>query len=206
MELNTYTEIFKALEERKINAAVMNRIFGDTNKYKYNLKETPIIFSPIEEKFAFSKQSIVAKKNAPVIDEYVKKMKMNPKSVLYTSVDEYLKHAPAKFVIPIWVFCIIYMATAAFLVLLVNFFILKKLVKRRTEELRKKNEGLHNINEELSVSNEEINAMNEELENAYKTLEVANFRFQSVSTLLSQLDVVNVRGEDFSDQVLDKTL
>ncbi len=206
VEFNTYSDIFKALKERKINAGVVDRIFGDANKFKYDLKETPIIFSPIEERFAFSKESLIAKIVAPIIDKYVKKMKMNPKSVLYTSIDKYLGYAPSRFVIPKWVFYLIYISIAAFLVLIANIFVLRKLVKKRTEELRKKNKELHVTNEELNASNEEINAMNEELEKAYTTLEAANTRFQSVSALLSQLDMVDVRGEEFFNQVLDKTL
>lgn len=206
VEFNTYSDIFKALKKRKIDAGVVDRIFGGTNKFKYDLKETPIIFSPVEERFAFSKQSVVAKIVAPIIDNYLKEMKANPKSVLYTSIDKYLEYAPPKFIVPEWVFYIIYMSIATFLVLLANIFVLRKLVKKRTEELRKKNKQLHITNEELNASNEEINAMNEELENAYTTLEAANARFQSVSALLSQLDMVDVRGGEFLNQVLDKTL
>ncbi len=206
VKFNTYSAIFEALKKRKIAAGVVDRIFGDSNKFKYDLKETPIIFSPIEEKFAFSKESAVAKIVAPTIDKYVLNMKSDPKSILNLSIERYLEHVPTGFRMPKWVIYLIFASIAAFLVLLANIIILRRLVKKRTEELSEKNKQLRVSNEELTASNEEINTMNEELENAYTNLEAANARFQNVSALLSQLDMVNVGEEKFLNQVLDKTL
>ncbi len=206
VKFDTYFDVFKALKNGEIDAGVVSRIFGDTNKLKYDLKETPIVFSPIEEGFAFTKKSTTARIVEPVVGSYLKKMKANPKSILYTSIDKYLGYAPSKFKMPKWAFYIIYILAVAFLILMANVFFLRKMVKKKTEELKGKNEQLLLTNEEINASNEEIKAMNEELENAYTILEETNARFQNVSVLISQLDMVNVKENEFFAEVLDKTL
>lgn len=203
---NTYSDIFKALSEKKIDAGVANRIFGDTHKFKYNLKETPIVFSPIEVRAAFSKMSVVAKIVEPIVDDYLKKMKVNKNSILNTSIDKYLLHPPRKTVFPKWIFYVAIGSIIVFLILLVNIFILRKMIKKATDELKRKNAKLTESYEELSASDEEIRAMNEELENAYNNLEKLTSRFQAVMILLSQMDMIKIGEEEFLNQLLDRAL
>ena len=206
IEFNNYSDIFKAVEEKKIDAGVVNRIFGSVNASKYDLEETPIVFSPIEEKVAFSKRSVVAKIVEPVVDRYIKEMKTDENSVLNTSIDKYLNPIEKKSFIPKWIFYVTVGAILAFLILLTNIHILKKLVKKEAGEIEKKSEKLEKSNEDLMASNEEIRAMNEELESAYNNLQMLSSRFQTMSVLLSQLDVLTVKEEEFLNQVLDRAL
>ncbi len=206
VEFNSYSKIFKALEEKKIDAGVVSRFFGATNAFKYNLQGTPIMFSIVEEKVAFSKQSPITKIIAPVVDKYIKQMKENENSILNTSIDKYLNLPNRKSFIPEWVFYAFWIAILIFLILVANIIILKKLVRKKANEIEKKNEKLRKSNEELTISNEEIRAMNEELESAYSNLEMLTSRFQTMSVLLSQLDMCTVKEEEFLNQVLDRAL
>ncbi len=206
VEFNTYPDIFKALQKRKIDAGVTNWLFGNSNKFKYNVVETPIVFSPVEEKIAFSKDDPIAKAIRPIIDGYIKRLKENPNSVLNTSLNEYLKKNPSRFTFPKWLVYLGVFVSIGFLALVINVIILKKLLKIKTVQLEKNNSELMEKNEELLASNEEIRAMNEELNEAYENLQKLNNRFQTISVLLSQFDMTNVKTEDFLNQVLSKSL
>lgn len=206
VEFSSYSDIFKAIEERKIDAGVVNRFFGSVNASKYDLEEAPIVFSPIEEKVAFSKQSAITSTIEPVLDKYIKQMKVNENSALNTSVGKYLSQTSGKFTFPKWVFYALFGAIIAFLILLANIIILRKLVKKETGEIEKKSKKLRESNEELMASNEEIRAMNEELENAYIKLGKLTSRFRSMVVLLSQLDALKVKEKEFLGQMLDMAL
>ncbi|WP_456399410.1 HD domain-containing phosphohydrolase [Mesoaciditoga sp.] len=206
VEFNSYSDIFKAIKDKTIDAGVVNRFFGVENASKYGLQSTSMIFYLIEEKAAFSKQSHVAKIIAPVVDRYIRQMKGNDNSVLNESISKYLNVPFAKPFIPKWVFYVFGVGILVFAVLIVNVIILRKLVKKEASELERKNEKLNETIEELTTSNEEIKAINEELEHTYSELEKLNKRFQSMIVPLSQLDMVKVEENEFLNKMLDNAL
>lgn len=57
VELDNYTEVFKAIEEKTVDAGIANRNFGNKNAKYFLIKKTPIIFQPINMKFAFPQYS-----------------------------------------------------------------------------------------------------------------------------------------------------
>ncbi len=206
VEFNSYSDIFKAIKAKEIDAGVVNRFFGVENASKYGLQSTSMIFYLIEEKAAFSKQSHVAKIVAPIVDRYIKQMKENDNSVLNESISKYLHVPSASSFIPRWVLYVFGAGILVFVVLIVNVIILRKLVKKGASELKRKNERLNETIEELTASNEEIKAINEELEHTYSELEKLNKRFQSVIVPLSQLDMVKVEENEFLNRMLDNAL
>jgi len=66
-QTDNYTEVFKAIEENRADAGITNRNFGNKNAKNFEVKKTPIIFQPINIKFAFPKEGeqtpLLEKKN-----------------------------------------------------------------------------------------------------------------------------------------------
>ena len=57
LELDNYKEVFKAVEENRVDAGITNRDFGNENAKNFKVKKTPIIFQLVNMKFAFPKDA-----------------------------------------------------------------------------------------------------------------------------------------------------
>ena len=82
---DNYDEVVKSFLNGKSDAGIIPRLFLNfDDKYINSLRNTEIIFSPIELKFA---TSINSKKHLlQKIDFYLTRMKRNPKSIYYKSI------------------------------------------------------------------------------------------------------------------------
>jgi len=69
---------------------VVSRLFGTLNAKKYRVKETTIIFSPVELRFAAPKNSSKSIELLSTIDKHLSKMKTNDGSAYYQIIDKYL--------------------------------------------------------------------------------------------------------------------
>ncbi|HOJ62793.1 MAG TPA: transporter substrate-binding domain-containing protein [Spirochaetota bacterium] len=91
-----YEKCFELLENNKVDACVVNRLFGLENEEKFNIKRTSIIFNPTHIKYAFSKSSEKAEYLIKAIDENINKFRMDKNSILYKAFDKYIKGAIKK--------------------------------------------------------------------------------------------------------------
>ena len=57
IESDGYDTVFELIAANRVEAGVVNRLFGIQNKSNYLVKETPIMFNPIEVRFAAPKKS-----------------------------------------------------------------------------------------------------------------------------------------------------
>lgn len=165
IEFYSYEGIFKALSEKKIDAGVVNRTFGLFNFEKYNVVPTDIVFSPIKVLIMFRKGYRDKEKIIRVIDEYLKALKENKNSLYYEIINKYLFVEKVENV-PWWVKIAIILSVIVVLALMLNSYILRKMVEKRTKELKK-------LNMILSVKNEELESLyihNEQLQNSLKLL------------------------------------
>jgi len=55
IEVDSNHSVLRLLDEKKVDAGVVNRVFGDTAAGKYNINKTSIIFNPIEIRYAMPK-------------------------------------------------------------------------------------------------------------------------------------------------------
>jgi len=98
IEVDSYKDVLTCLSNRKADAGVVNRIFGTLFARLYGVKETSIIFNPSHIKFAFPKQSPIAKKVINRIDEHLSKMKDNPDSIYNKAMYVYLSGLPRELI------------------------------------------------------------------------------------------------------------
>ena len=89
-EKDRYEEVFKAIENGTVDAGLVNRLFGIQNKQDFAVKRSPMIFSPIELKYAFPKNGTQSSYLAERIDFYLTFLKRNEDSLYYRSIDQHL--------------------------------------------------------------------------------------------------------------------
>ena len=53
--MDSYTEVFEAINNHEVDAGVANKDFGDQNESKYNIERTSVILAPTSLRFAFTK-------------------------------------------------------------------------------------------------------------------------------------------------------
>lgn len=90
LPLEDYTAAFRAVAERKADAAVVNRLFGLAQEDEWNLRRTSVIFNPIELKFAFNRDSPKTPELAAMFDKGLRALKADPRSVFYSAMEEYI--------------------------------------------------------------------------------------------------------------------
>ncbi len=88
IETDEYDTIFEMLEANYVNIGVVNRLFGNDKKSEYRVQDTPIIFNPIEMRFAAPKRKNEALLNT--IDVYLTAAKADQNSAYYQAINRWL--------------------------------------------------------------------------------------------------------------------
>jgi signal transduction histidine kinase/CheY-like chemotaxis protein len=184
-EMNSYIEVFEALDKGEVFAGVTNKDFGSRFENDYRVERTPIIFQPAGLYFAFSRKSEITSELIRKVDETVISLKDDKNSIYYKSLDKYLGGDREVSRFPLW--AQITIAIILFLVLISVFFIwiLKYEVNQKTYELRlfiiklkKAEENLTKYRDQLEILVEkrtaELNEVNNELLKANLSLEEAS--------------------------------
>jgi len=134
-----YVDAVRAVEDGGAEAAVTNRLIGRVLERAHKVARTPILFKPIELRFALPKG-----KNADLgaaIDRQLRAMKAEPHSAYYQALDHWLGGV-ARPAFPRWAWWALGV-TLGLLVISVAFgVLLAKMVRRRTEVLHLANEEL----------------------------------------------------------------
>ncbi len=139
IELNSYTEVFEALQSNEADAGITNNFFGDLNEQNYDISRTSIIFQPSNIQFAFSKDGELTPYFIDRIDANIKSLKADSGSEYYQALDKYLgQKLTTSFVqvIPPWVITLIVVFMGLILFLLFVSLTSKALANRQTAELR----------------------------------------------------------------------
>ena len=150
LELDNYTEVFKAIEENRADAGITNRNFGNKNAKKFQVKKTPILFQPISMKFAFPKNAESTPYLAGRINYHIKQLKQDENSIYYRLLKKYFEAEIAEKtveVFPRWLSAVLKSGAALFVFFILVIIASRIQVKRKTNEIRTKSEALQ-ISEE----------------------------------------------------------
>ncbi len=102
LELDDYNQVFKAIEEGRCDAGIANRDFANPWAGRSRVRMTPIIFQPINTKFAFSKGSPKTAYLVQGINDRVEALRRDGDSIYYRLHNtKYLETPVAERTIPV---------------------------------------------------------------------------------------------------------
>jgi len=136
IEADEYEIVFEMLQANFVDVGVVNRLYGNRNQHEYSVKQTPVIFNPIEMRFGATKgknQDILTK-----IDSYMLSYSADRHSIHYQLINRWLA-GDTKKAIPWWVFYLFIAVVGATIFFFGASLIFRRQVLRRTEELSNTN-------------------------------------------------------------------
>ena len=135
-----YKEVFEAVKTGEADAGIVSRIYGNLYARNYGLKNTPIIFSPVELRFAGAKGR---EEYLEKIDHHLAILKEDESSMYYRLIGKWTETTRTE--IPYWVK---YLALATILLgFLLGFreIYLKRELRKREHEIIRVNQLLGKI-------------------------------------------------------------
>jgi len=139
MPMSSYAAVLEALSRGEADAGIVNRLFSAAHAADYRVHPTPILFSPVEVRYAASQGA--APDLIPALDRHLAAMKRDPESVYYRSLDLWLDR-PADPEIPAWILWGLGLAVGMVLLFIGINLLLQRQVRERTRALLDNNERL----------------------------------------------------------------
>ncbi len=139
IEAYEYDAILELVDRKRVDAGVVNRLFGLEFERQYNVNRSSVIFSPTEVHFAVPKKK--HRKLIETIDNYVMNLKSDKRSIYHQSLDKWTP-ADAKWELPKWLIGILAVGGGLLLLFFTTGLILRAQVKAKTAELSVANKEL----------------------------------------------------------------
>ncbi|MDX8392812.1 MAG: transporter substrate-binding domain-containing protein [Mariprofundaceae bacterium] len=164
VEMDDYQQVFKAIEERTVDAGITNRDYGNRNAKAFAVRKTAIMFQPIGMRFAFSKASALTPQLVKSINKDMAVLQLDSDSLYYRLLKDYFETPIAVREvrsIPEWM----WNALAMLLITLLFFgalILLSRLqVKRKTAELQESKKQLKAEVAKLNESQKRSNILSQ---------------------------------------------
>ena len=138
-QVDNYEAVFRMIHEKKIDAGIVNRVYGYAQEDQYDVIRSPVVFSPASLRFAVKKG--VNRDVITAIDRQLAFMKVEKASVYHQSLKRWLGET-TKLSLPQWIGWSLGVAAAGIFLLFVMSILLKHQINRKTEHLRLANAQL----------------------------------------------------------------
>ena len=171
LERDSYEEVMTATESGVADAGVVNRLWGQLHRRDYQLRASPVVFNPIEIRFA------APAGGAPLlsaIDRHLTRFKLDPDSPYNGALDQWLARKPEQRPVPSWLWWALGSAGALLLAFLGTNLLLRHRVRARTTDLDAANQRLRaevderlRREQELLRSEERIRQITESIEEVF---------------------------------------
>lgn len=159
VEVDEFSDVFELVDQKKVDAGIISRLFGLRNENVYKAKRSNIICCPNNLYFAVLKNT--NKYLLERIDHHLYELKRDEQSIYYKSIMRWIEGiSPCKF--PVWLKWLIALFGGFFFMCMVGIAVLKKQVTTRTVQLRNANCELEGTQSDLIAKNESLNAEIEE--------------------------------------------
>jgi len=139
IEAFEYDTVLGLVEVGKCDAGLVNYLYGHQYERKYDINKTSIILSP--QKIGFAAPKDKHKEIINTLDLHLRNLKDDKNSIYYQSLNRWMG-VDAVHTDPIWLIGISAGAICLILIVLVLNMILRKQVRKRTQELNAKNQSL----------------------------------------------------------------
>lgn len=144
IETFSLEDVLGMLEAGKVQAGVVNRLFGLQYEHNYQVEKSPIVFKPVEARIAGSPRP-ESRALLNTIDYHLRRLKKNRQSTYYQSLDYWLGQGGKKFHIfeaPTWLWWSLLAALGLVFAFFTINLVLRREVARRTAELTIRNQDL----------------------------------------------------------------
>ncbi|UII25145.1 PAS domain-containing protein [Fulvivirga maritima] len=131
---HSYQDIFRLLNEKKVDAGVIDRVYGDINEGSYDVIQTPISFAPSRLTFLFHKADS-PNPLVPIIEEHLRVLKADKNSLYYTNIRKYFEK-DRTVNIPFWAYIVMGVLVLGVIQLIIYVKVLRSTVANRTLDLR----------------------------------------------------------------------
>jgi PAS domain S-box-containing protein len=132
VEAYEYDAVLELIARKKVDAGVVNRLYGLEFETNYNVSRSPIIFSHTEVHFAVPKNK--HRELIRAIDKHLAPLKIDKSSIYHQALDKWTP-TNVKWRLPEWFVGILATAGGLLLLFLVTGLILRAQVKAKTAEL-----------------------------------------------------------------------
>ncbi len=105
VEYESYAEVFRAVQNNSAYGGVSNRNFGNKYADEYDLKQTPLLFQPVNINFALPQQSSLTPLLISILDKNIKSLKNDPDSIYYDLLQKHFETGISKMNVvafPLW--------------------------------------------------------------------------------------------------------
>ncbi len=135
-----YIDSFHLISQKKVDAGAVNNIFYLNNSHNFPVKETSILYNPIDLRFAVTKGD--PKKIIPLIDKEIESLKSDKNSYYYHLLNKWIKFSPENEIISRKLIIIL---LSLILGLVIIIFLLNWLINKKTKELKETNLTLNTL-------------------------------------------------------------
>lgn len=150
VKAGSYREIFELIEQKKVDAGIVSRVYGDIHDYKYNAVQTPVVFSPFRLTFLFRDATPLAAKVKPILENYLVALKADKSSVFYSSMDRYFSDN-TPFEMPVWGYALLAVVFFVVVQLVLYVNVLRRMVRTKTADLKRAYASIKSRQQTLSL-------------------------------------------------------
>jgi len=137
VELPGFEDVFKAVASKKVDAGVVNNTFGVAKQKEYGLRSTGVVFNPFDIFFAVRKGE--NQKLLELLDSYLTKWRHQSDSPYKIARQKWLHgNSGNTHVIPRWLVSSVTALGVLVLAAIVFIALLKRQVRRATEQIRQR--------------------------------------------------------------------
>ncbi|MHC4598631.1 MAG: PAS domain S-box protein, partial [Planctomycetota bacterium] len=153
LDIDEYEEIFKALQDGRADAGVVDRSCGPKYEKEFSVQRTQIVISPSDGRIAFSKSGAKTPTLRAVIDRHLSELRRDPESIYHKSLALHLSAGVKTPVLPRWAKTTLMVGGVLLGLFLFTTLVTHYQVKRKTRELRRSE---RNYREVFNGTNEAI--------------------------------------------------
>ncbi len=157
VEVASYKEALKLVEENKVDAALVSKVFGDYNAHYYEVTKSQIMISHLSLRYGLAKANPDSEHIKKAIDDEVRKLIASDNSLYHRLKENYFIGAPVE-TLPKWFWQVLLTLLLVVGFLTITSLLLRYQVERKTREIKETNKILRASEHEARLALNTIEA------------------------------------------------
>ena len=157
IKVESYADALKLVEEGRVDAALVSKVFGDYNAHTFEVKRSQIMISHVSLRYGLSKQCPHKEAIQKAIDTEVRELLSNETSMYYKLKVKYSIGEPIE-IIPKWIWQLVLILFLIVAILIIASLLLRYQVERKTKQLKTSNINLKASEQEARLALNTIEA------------------------------------------------